>query len=87
MKKVRNRLWTPTMGRLIARYVIMVFVLSAGLWYAAKLDADRYRPHLGEKVILQGEELEVIDYSVYRSVLILEDGREVSLEYVERKFK
>ncbi len=40
---------------------------------------------VGEQIVLKGDTLEIIDYSIIESTYTLEDSREVSFEYAKKK--
>lgn len=65
----------------------LVFILIT-VWvgycnHAFKKEHDRYTTRVGEKVVLSGDTLMIIDYSFVNSNFTLEDGRKISIEILD----
>ncbi len=46
---------------------------------------DTYEEYLGEKVVIQQDTLEIVDYSLWKGTVILENGKEINSKYADKK--
>jgi hypothetical protein len=69
---------------LIAICASIVAIISYG---ANKIndEINSYKEYLGEKVVIQQDTLEIVDYSLWRSTLTLENGKEINSTYADKK--
>ena len=74
----------------IFRVVLFVGLVLLLTMYANKCSSsletelNKYETRVGDKVILKGDTLMIIDYSFMESNFTLEDGRKVSIELLDR---
>ena len=57
----------------------IVLMLFGGMFIIGSLvtSGDRYKEHLGERYVIGGDTLKIIDYSEWESSYTLEDGTEI----------
>ena len=68
--------------------LIAIILVSLGTWHLnSELSAieDQCKEYMGAKVVLQGDTLEVVDYSVFFNQFTLSNLKTVNTEYVIKK--
>lgn len=65
--------------------VIILFSLSMNKCSTSfETELNKYETRVGDKVILKGDTLMIIDYSFVESNFTLEDGRKISIELLDK---
>lgn len=65
--------------------MIVLFSISANKCSTSfEKELNKYETRVGDKVILKGDTLMIIDYSFIESNFTLEDGRKISIELLDK---
>lgn len=65
--------------------VIILFSFSMNKCSTSfETELNKYETRVGDKVILKGDTLMIIDYSFVESNFTLEDGRKISIELLDK---
>ena len=65
--------------------IAIVLLLSAALSRHGdnlREEEEKYTTHLGKEIILNGDTLTLLDYSLFKGVYTMEDGRDVHQDLV-----
>jgi len=63
------------------------FLFVKQLGNAIEEEQDKYKIHVGKKVIIEKDTLQILDYSTWQENFTLSNGTTVSYDFVERQLK